>query len=104
MITAVNSAKKSVTSLQTAVNQLQQSGGASVDLSSIQSQIDALQTSISQISQSASSSSSGDSNDAAITAIETQLDALVDYLQSWVNTGNLTMSDIRNSVGQPLSS
>ena len=33
----------------------------------------------------------------------TQLNATVDYLESWADTGNLTMKDVRESVGERLS-
>ena len=33
----------------------------------------------------------------------TQLNATIDYLESWADIGNLTMKDVRESVGERLS-
>ena len=43
------------------------------------------------------------SNDANLKQTAQQLNALVDYLNNWIDTGNVTMNDIRTAVGEPLS-
>ena len=39
---------------------------------------------------------------AKINSIITQLNATVDYMESWADAGNVTMKDVRDSVGSRL--
>ena len=70
----------------------------------LNTKISALRESVDSVSAGTGSSggSSGGSS-VNIAPVITQLNALVDYLEGWINTGNLTMNNIRSSVGGKLN-
>ena len=71
----------------------------------LNSKISTLKETVNAVSASAGSGSGGSSGGSSvnISPVITQLNALVDYLEGWINTGNLTMNNIRSTVGQRLN-
>ena len=62
-----------------------------------------IQTSLKNVAAQASDTSSADETIAKLNSVITQLNATVDYMENWADTGNLTMKDVRDSVGEALT-